>query len=308
MEGTVIKLKEFTLIIICTLLLSGCSLPGLGGASSETVKITALATSESQIMAHMIRLQIEHDTNGEIKPVIVNNLGSAAIEHNAILNDDAQISSTRYTGTDLVGALNSEPITNTKKAEKAVKTGFKNKFDQTFFDSYGFENTFAFTVTKETAEKYNLKKVSDLKKHRDKLRVASDATWIKRKGDGYPAFAKAYGFEFKNIRTMQIGLVYDALKNKSIDVALGYTTDGRISAYDLVTLEDDRHFFPPYDASPLATNEYLKDNPKAKKSIEKLIGKVSTEKMQELNFKADGNKEEPAVIAEKFLKEHHYFE
>ncbi|PNZ40054.1 osmoprotectant ABC transporter substrate-binding protein [Mammaliicoccus vitulinus] len=294
--------------MICTILLSGCSLPGLGGASSETVKITALATSESQIMAHMIRLQIEHDTNEEIKPVIVNNLGSAAIEHNAILNDDAQISATRYTGTDLVGALGLEPITNTKKAEKAVKTGFENKFNQTFFDSYGFENTFAFTVTKETAEKYNLKKVSDLKKHRDKLRVASDATWIKRKGDGYPAFAKAYGFEFENIRTMQIGLVYDALKNKSIDVALGYTTDGRISAYDLVTLEDDRHFFPPYDASPLATNEYLKDNPKAKKSIEKLIGKVSTKKMQELNFKADGKKEEPAIIAEKFLKEHHYFE
>ncbi|QJF26376.1 osmoprotectant ABC transporter substrate-binding protein [Mammaliicoccus vitulinus] len=294
--------------MICTLLLSGCSLPGLGGASSETVKITALATSESQIMAHMIRLQIEHDTNEEVKPVIVNNLGSAAIEHNAILNDDAQISATRYTGTDLVGALDLEPITNTKKAEKAVKTGFENKFNQTFFDSYGFENTFAFTVTKETAEKYNLKKVSDLKKHRDKLRVASDATWIKRKGDGYPAFAKAYGFEFENIRTMQIGLVYDALKNKSIDVALGYTTDGRISAYDLVTLEDDRHFFPPYDASPLATNEYLKDNPKAKKSIEKLIGKVSTKKMQELNFKADGKKEEPAIIAEKFLKEHHYFE
>ena len=224
------------------------------------------------------------------------------------MNDDAQISATRYTGTDLVGALDSDPITDTKKAEKAVKAGFQNKFNQTFFDSYGFENTFAFTVTKETAEKYNLKKVSDLEKHKDELRVASDATWIKREGDGYPAFAKAYGFEFKNIRTMQIGLVYDALKNKSIDAALGYTTDGRIAAYDLVTLEDDRHFFPPYDASPLATNEYLKKNPKAKKSIEKLIGKVSTEKMQKLNYRADGKKEEPAVIAEKFLKKHNYFE
>ncbi|MDT0695880.1 osmoprotectant ABC transporter substrate-binding protein [Mammaliicoccus sciuri] len=302
------KFKKLTLILVCTLLLSGCTLPGLGGASSDTVKITALATSESQIMAHMIRLQIEHDTKGEVKPIIVNNLGSAVIEHNAILNDNAQISATRYTGTDLVGALNSEPITNTKKAEKAVKTGFQKKFDQTFFDSYGFENTFAFTVTKETAKKYNLKKVSDLAKHKDELRVASDPTWIKRKGDGYPAFSKAYGFEFKDIRTMQIGLVYDALKNKSIDAALGYTTDGRIAAYYLVTLEDDRHFFPPYDASPLATNEYLKHNPKAKKSIEKLVGKVSTEKMQELNYQADGKKEEPAIIAEKFLKAHHYFE
>lgn len=76
-------------------------------------------------MAHMIRLQIEHDTKGQVKPIIVNNLGSAVIEHNAILNDNAQISATRYTGTDLVGALNSEPITNTKKLRKLLKQVFK---------------------------------------------------------------------------------------------------------------------------------------------------------------------------------------
>ena len=91
---------------------------------------------------------------------------------------------------------------------------------------------------------------------------------VKRAGDGYPAFTKAYGFKFKTVRPMQIGLVYDALKNKKLDVALGYTTDGRIAAYKLKVLKDDRHFFPPYDASPLAKNDFLRKNPEIKKSLE----------------------------------------
>ncbi|AYU54328.1 osmoprotectant ABC transporter substrate-binding protein [Staphylococcus debuckii] len=295
-------------ILFSTVMLSGCDLPGLGGGSGKNVKITALATSESQIMAHMIRLQIEHDTHGKVKPTIINNLGSATIEHNTLKRGDAQISATRYTGTDLVGALDHKPITDTDKAMHVVQKGFKDKFNQTFFNSYGFENTFAFMVTQEVAKKYHLEKVSDLEKHKDDLRLGTDSTWVKRAGDGYPAFTKAYGFKFKTVRPMQIGLVYDALKNKKLDVALGYTTDGRIAAYKLKVLKDDRHFFPPYDASPLAKNDFLKKNPEIKKSLEKLQGKVSTQQMQKLNYQSDGQQKEPAVVAEKFLKKHHYFE
>lgn len=308
--GVVMKKFKYLMGMVLTsvLILAGCGLPGLDGGPGKNVKITALATSESQIMAHMIRLQIEHDTKGKVKPTIINNLGSATIQHNALLNGDAQISSTRYTGTDLVGALNQQPITDTKKAMDVVQKGFTKQYDQTFFDTYGFENTFAFMVTQEVADKYHLETVSDLKKHKDELRLGTDSTWIKRAGDGYPAFTKAYGFKFKSIRPMQIGLVYDALKNNKLDVALGYTTDGRISAYNLKVLKDDRKFFPPYDASPLAKNDFLRKNPKIKHSLEKLQGKVSTKTMQELNYQSDGKQQEPAVVAERFLKKHNYFE
>ncbi len=107
---------------------------------------------------------------------------------------------------------------------------------------------------------------------------------------------------------MQIGLVYDALKNNKLDVALGYTTDGRIAAYDLVVLKDDKNFFPPYDASAVAPNKLLKEHPQIKKSISKLDDKISTEQMQKLNYEADGNGKEPAVVAETFLKKHNYFD
>ncbi|MFH6409176.1 osmoprotectant ABC transporter substrate-binding protein [Staphylococcus aureus] len=304
------KIKYILVVFVLSLtVLSGCSLPGLGSKSTKNdVKITALSTSESQIISHMLRLLIEHDTHGKIKPTLVNNLGSSTIQHNALINRDANISGVRYNGTDLTGALKEEPIKDPKKAMIATQQGFKKKFDQTFFDSYGFANTYAFMVTKETAKKYHLETVSDLAKHSKDLRLGMDSSWMNRKGDGYEGFKKEYGFDFGTVRPMQIGLVYDALNSEKLDVALGYSTDGRIAAYDLKVLKDDKQFFPPYAASAVATNELLRQHPELKTTINKLTGKISTSEMQRLNYEADGKGKEPAVVAEEFLKKHHYFD
>ncbi len=304
------KIKYILVVFVLSLtVLSGCSLPGLGSKSTKNdVKITALSTSESQIISHMLRLLIEHDTHGKIKPTLVNNLGASTIQHNALINGDANISGVRYNGTDLTGALKEAPIKNPKKAMIATQQGFKKKFDQTFFDSYGFANTYAFMVTKETAKKYHLETVSDLAKHSKDLRLGMDSSWMNRKGDGYEGFKKEYGFDFGTVRPMQIGLVYDALNSEKLDVALGYSTDGRIAAYDLKVLKDDKQFFPPYAASAVATNELLRQHPELKTTINKLTGKISTSEMQRLNYEADGKGKEPAVVAEEFLKKHHYFD
>lgn len=304
------KVKQFTiLLVLCLTVLTGCSLPGLGGKSTDDdVKITAVATSESQIMSHMLRLLIEHDTHGKIKPTLINNLGSSTIQHNALVNGDANMSGARYDGTDLTGALKEKPIKDPKKAMQVTQEGFQKKFNQTFFDSYGFANTYAFMVTKETAEKYNLKTVSDLERHSKALRLGVDSSWLNREGDGYKGFTQAYGYKFNTVRPMQIGLVYDALKSKNLDVAVGYSTDGRIAAYDLKVLKDDKRFFPPYDASAVATNKLLNKHPELRPIIKKLHNKVSTKDMQILNYQADGEGKEPAVVAEKFLKKHNYFE
>ncbi|OFO16251.1 glycine/betaine ABC transporter substrate-binding protein [Staphylococcus aureus] len=304
------KIKYILVVFVLSLtVLSGCSLPGLGSKSTKNdVKITALSTSESQIISHTLRLLIEHDTHGKIKPTLVNNLGSSTIQHNALINVDANISGVRYNGTDLTGALKEAPIKDPKKAMIATQQGFKKKFDQTFFDSYGFANTYAFMVTKETAKKYHLETVSDLAKHSKDLRLGMDSSWMNRKGDGYEGFKKEYGFDFGTVRPMQIGLVYDALNSEKLDVALGYSTDGRIAAYDLKVLKDDKQFFPPYAASAIATNELLRQHPELKTTINKLTGKISTSEMQRLNYEADGKGKEPAVVAEEFLKKHHYFD
>src|SRR5699024_2291194 len=234
------------LLIASSLLLASCDLPGLGGGQSKnSVKISALATSESQIMSYMLKDLIEHDTKGKITGSIINNLGSATIQHNALLRGDADISSTRYTGTDLVGALEQQPITDTKKAMSVTQKLFNQKFNQTFFDYYGFENTFAFMVTKETAKKYDLHTVSDLKKVKDKARDGTQTTFIRRVGERYATFSEDYGLGFSDLKPMVIGLVDDELKNNILDVAHAYTTDGRIATYDLAVHNDDKNYYPP---------------------------------------------------------------
>lgn len=304
------KLKlTFILLAMSLIVLSGCSLPGLGdGDGKDSVTITATETSETKIMANIEKLMIEHYTNGKIKPTIVGNLGSSIIQHNALQRGDVNMSSVRYTGTELTSVLDAPPTKDTKKAMSESQRLFKEKYNQKYYDSFGFENTYAFMVTKDVAEKYNLEKVSDLEKYKDDLRLGMDTQWMNRAGDGYPAFQKEYGFKFASARPMQIGLVYDALKNKKLDVAVGYSTDGRIAAYDLKILKDDRKFFPPYDGSPLATEKLIKDHPEIDEALKKLQGQISTKEMQKLNYEADGKGKEPAVIAEEYVKKHNYFE
>lgn len=299
-----IKLKFLFGICSMLLILSGCSLND--NNQSEKVKIATLSTSESAIMGNMLKLMIEHYTDEDVE--MINNLGSSVVAHQATLNGDANISASRYTGTDLTGALGQEPIKDPTKAMKKVQKLFAEDYEQTFFDSYGFANTYAFMVTKETAEKYNLKKVSDLRKVAGKMEAGVDNSWMNRPGDGYKGFVKAYGFDFSKVYPMQIGLVYDAVEAGKMDIVLGYTTDGRIASYDLVVLEDDLHFFPPYDCSPLATNALLDSKPEVKKVLQRLVGKISTDEMQRLNFEADNNLLEPANVAKKFLEKNNYFD
>lgn len=300
------KLLAVTLVSLTVL--AGCSLPGLSSSSGDGIAITSMTTTESQIVSHMSRLMIEHYSEGEIEPVMINNLGSSTIQHNAMLSGDAQISGVRYTGTDLTGVLNQEPESDPVTAMEQTQEIFDQEFDMKFYDSYGFDNTYAFMVTRETAEEYNLETTSDLAEYTDEFAVGVDTSWFNRPGDGYPAFQEAYGFSFGNIRAMQISLVYEALSTGSLDLALGYTTDGRIPAYDLVVLEDDLQFFPPYDASPFATHAVIEEYPVIDEALSRLTDTISTETMQNLNYRADEEGIEPALVAEEFLEEHNYFE
>lgn len=303
------QIKKLSAVILVSLtVLAGCSLPGLSSSSSDGIAITSMTTTESQIVSHMSRLMIEHYSDGEIEPVMINNLGSSTIQHNALLSGDAQVSGVRYTGTELTGVLNKEAESDPEVALEQTQQSFDEDFDMKFYDSYGFDNTYAFMVTRETAEEYNLETTSDLAEYTDEFAVGVDTSWFNRPGDGYPAFQEAYGFAFDNIRAMQISLVYEALSTGSLDLALGYTTDGRIPAYDLVVLEDDLQFFPPYDASPFATHEIIAEYPEIDDALSRLVGTVSTETMQNLNYRSDEEGIEPALVAEEFLEEHNYFE
>ena len=133
-------------------MLSGCSLPGLGdGNAKDDVKITTTETSETKIIGHMEKLLIEHETDGKIKPTLIGNLGSSIIQHNALQRGDANMSAVRYTGTELTSvlALNLLKI----QIKPCLKhNAYLKKYDEKFYHSLGFANTYAFMVTKETAK------------------------------------------------------------------------------------------------------------------------------------------------------------
>lgn len=300
------SLKSISLFLVAMLILSACSLPGLSGPADKTVKIGTYATSESVTMATIIKLMIEEDTDLNVE--IIKNLGSDGVVQKALESGDIDIASTRYSGSALVGVLDMDLIKDPEKTMDVVQSELDNKYDMTWFDSYGFDNAYVFTVANELAKKENLEKVSDLEPLSSDIEVGVDTDWMKREGLGYEGFIETYEFEFPNIHPMQKGLMYQAVNSGKMDVILAYSTDGRIKAFDLATLEDDKALFPPYDGSPVARNKMLKEHPEVKNILQKLEGAVSSETIQEMNYQADVKMNEPYIVAKDFLEENDYFE
>lgn len=291
--------------VIVTVLLAGCALPGLAGTSKDTIKISSLTQSESEIMAYVLAIMIERETDAQTD--LVTKLGSSIVQHQGMLQGDIDISSTRYTGTDIAGALGMEPIKNPEKALETVQEEFQERFDQTWAEEYGFENSYSLAVTEEYAEENDIDTISDLEPFADDLDFGVDNAWVNREGDGYDGFKETY-YDFGNVFPMNLGLVYKAAATGNMDVVLAYSTDGRIKEYGLKVLEDDKKFFPPYDASPVISNEVLEKYPKIKDITKRLGNQITTEDMQELNYQADVENISPRTIAENFLKENNYFE
>ncbi|MBG9770296.1 choline ABC transporter substrate-binding lipoprotein OpuBC [Bacillus vallismortis] len=301
------SLKWMIGLTLATMLtLSGCSLPGLSAASDQTVKIGAQSMSESEIIASMLGQLIEHHT--DLKTTTIKNLGSNAVQQQALMNGEIDIAATRYTGDALTGTLRMEPEKDPGKALALIQREFKKRYDLKWYGSYGFDNTYAFTVSEELANQYHLENVSDVKKWAPQLKLGVDNYWMKLKGNGYKDFTKTYGMAFGGTYPMQIGLVYDAVKNGKMDIVLAYSTDGRIKSYGLKMLKDDKQFFPPYDCSPVVPEHVLKEHPELEGVIQKMIGKIDTATMQKLNYEVDGNLKEPSVVAKEYLETHHYFE
>jgi glycine betaine/choline ABC-type transport system substrate-binding protein len=155
----------------------------------------------------------------------------------------------------------------------------------------------------EHAESLGIKTISDIVRYQDELQPGFDAEFFVRP-DGYPGLKKKYDLSFKKSpRQMIPGIMYKALAEKSVDVICGYRTDGRIPAYDLIVLKDDKNFFPPYYAAPLIRKETLLKYPELKKVINKIGGIISNQTMQKLNYKVDNKEQSASGVAQKFLED-----
>jgi osmoprotectant transport system permease protein len=200
-----------------------------------------------------------------------------------------------YTGTGLVNILKEQVMSDPGKVYEKVKKAFKENYNLVWLKPFGFNNTYTLTMRKKQAERLGIKTISDLaeylkdegQKEAGHLKAGFNAEFIERP-DGFSGLADAYDMEFERAPLqMDSGLMYKACADGDVDVVCAFATDGRIAAYELVTLEDDKGFFPPYYAAPLVRAQVLARYPKLSKKLNVLAGRIDNETMRGLNFEVD---------------------
>jgi osmoprotectant transport system substrate-binding protein len=206
-----------------------------------------------------------------------------------------------YTGTALTAVLRDPLQSNSSAVFARVQSEYKKRFDLDVLPSLGFNNTFAIVVRGEDARRLNLKTISDAAPHAHDWRAGFGFEFMERP-DGYPGLSRVYGLTFAEPpRILDLGLLYRALLEKQVDIVAGNSTDGLLAARDLVQLEDDRHYFPPYDAVPVARPETLTRNPEARAALLDLAGKINDEEMRKMNYAVDGEHRDASEVARDFL-------
>ncbi|HWG58879.1 MAG TPA: glycine betaine ABC transporter substrate-binding protein [Candidatus Acidoferrales bacterium] len=207
-----------------------------------------------------------------------------------------------YTGTALMAVLH-DPVERDPQAVFArVQREYKQRFALEVMPSLGFENTFAIVIRGADARRLGVKTISQAARYSSQWRAGFGYEFMSRP-DGYPGLAKTYGLHFaEQPKIFDLGLLYRALLDHQVDLIAGNSTDGELAARDLTMLEDDKHYFPPYDAVPVVREAALARHPEIRAAIKALAGKISSEQMRKMNYEMVGRHRDAADIAREFLK------
>lgn len=290
------NVKWILLVGALAFVLSAC------GGSKDKVVISGKPWTEQYILPHIIGELIEAETDIDVE--YKDGLGEVAILTPALEKAEIDIY-VEYTGTGLKDVLEED----TEAGESAdsiydrVKEGYDETYDVKWLEPLGFENGYTLVYAPDSdfdAETYS--DLADVSKS-DGLVFGAPHAFYERKGEGYEDLVKAYPFNFTDQKSLDPNIMYDAVKNHDVDVVPGFTTDSRIDKFDLETTEDDKQFFPKYDAVPLVRNEILEAMPELEDVINKLSGQISNEEMLEMNAKVDMDDAKPEDVAHDFLVE-----
>ncbi|MFO7894307.1 MAG: glycine betaine ABC transporter substrate-binding protein [Longimicrobiales bacterium] len=213
-------------------------------------------------------------------------LGETEITFQALRNGEIDLYP-EYTGTGLVAILGAEPSSDPDSVLRHVRDVFRERWDVYWLAPLGFQNTFAIAVTQETAEEYDLTTLSDLSREAPNLMAGLSPDFLGRP-DGLLGLREAYGaMEFAGTRSLVQAVKYEALAAGEVDVIDGYSTDGQIARYDLVVLEDDRHFFPAYEAVPLVGSGLYHERPAVVAVLTQLAGMLDDDAMRRFNRRVE---------------------
>jgi osmoprotectant transport system substrate-binding protein len=255
--------------------------------------------TEQLILGELIAEQIENKTSLPVQRRFY--LAGSYICHQAILGGRIDIYP-EYTGTALTAILKQKPEGNREQVFNQVKKEYATRFDLAVGPSLGFNDTFAIEIRGEDARQLGLKTISQAARYTPQWRAGFGYEFMERP-DGYQGLAATYGLRFAAPpRIMDLGLLTRALKDKQVNLIAGNATDGLIPALDLFVLEDDRHYFPPYEAIPVIRQQTLVRHPEVKQALDDLAGKISDDDMRQLNYAVDGQHRDVKQVVKEFLK------
>jgi osmoprotectant transport system substrate-binding protein len=206
-----------------------------------------------------------------------------------------------YTGTALAAVLKEKASGDSQEVYEEVKRQYLSRFGLDVTPPLGFNNSFALVMRGDDARHLGLSKLSQLGAVASHMKLGVGYEFLERQ-DGYAGLVKTYDLKFAEApRVMDLGLLYSALENGSVDIVAGSNTDGLIAALGLVVLEDDRHYFPPYDAVLIVRPEVFQRCPEARGTFGMLCGYITADDMRQMNYQVDGKKQDAREVARNFL-------
>jgi osmoprotectant transport system substrate-binding protein len=287
--------------IVAVIFLCGLLLPGIGCARhSERIVVGSKNFTEQLILGELFAQVIEARTHLPVERRFY--LAGTFICQQAILAGRIDIYP-EYTGTALTAVLKEPPGRDKKEVYQRVKRDYESRFGLVIGPALGFDDTFAMVIRGEDARRLQLKTLSQAAAFTPQWRAGFGYEFMERP-DGYEGLVATYGLRFAEApRIMDLGLITRALKEKQVDLIAGNNTDGLIPALDLFVLEDDRHYFPPYEAVAVMRGEIVKRHPEVGAALDRLAGAISDADMRRLNYAVDGQHRDAPEVVREFLRE-----
>jgi glycine betaine/choline ABC-type transport system substrate-binding protein len=274
------------------LLLTAC-------AHRDRIVVGSKNFTESDLLGEIVAQQIERRTALPVERRF--HLGGTFVCHQAITSGQIDLY-VEYTGTAYTAVLKHPPVADHDSVYRSVARDYAQRFGLVWGQPFGFNNTFAITVRRRDATRYGLRRISDLARLAPRWKAGFGYEFLER-ADGFRGLASVYGLRFASPPTaMDLGLTYRALAEEKVDVIAGNSTDGQIRALDLVVLEDDRHYFPPYEAAPVIRQAAIARHPGVATALAELAGRMSDAEMRRLNALADVEHRDIATIARDWLR------
>lgn len=289
------NLKRFlfiaTALIISLSIMAGCA------KKENTIVVGAKDYTEQDALGNIVSILLDKNTDLDVdyKHEMGSNVIFAAIQSGDV---DVYI---EYTGTIYGSYLDYSDMKSADEVYEISEKEMMEKFNLRVLDQLGFNNTYCLAVTPELAEEHDLKTYSDLAKISEDL-IFGGGFEILNRNDGIPNLKKEYDMKFKDEKAIDGVLRYTAIQKNETQVTEAFSTDGMLMEYELVVLEDDKNFFPPYHAVPIIRDDTAKKYPEVLEELEKLADFITDDAMRELNYKVDVEKQNPHEVALEFLK------